>query len=348
MDYKSIRDFNSRLGASPAYLALPPVPSVEMLLAAADRRNVYRPEDRLGDYIVAWNHEPDDDLPRVPISLVERYGMQRAFEICVIADIWYGCIDGFEEWRRRRGREGGTHFVESWLKALPVECPEGGWPEAKDTSSAIHDDHATSRPTETVADQKHWWREVEKLGAVHAPAMCVSIMALRSRQRESASLLFSTVEELVDHDRLPYVPRYSRDHHFDDDERSSMLIAAAWHAASAEFLANEVHTPMPADRFTHAALMIDALSRHSNYRSEWKGFYTNAPYSSVSVTTPLGRLEASVDDMGLSWEIEADNGRKLTRRCGIDLRIPSERERFYSALEEFDQSKDASVSWSSI
>ena len=336
-DTAIIRAFNAKLGSSPGYLALPPVPSVEMLVAAAERRDVYRVGDRLGDYLVAWNHEPDDTPPFIPAVLVEAYGKQRAFELCVLADAWHGCVEGFEEWRKRRGREGDTPFVLSWLRAIPISCPVDGWPEKREDSSKEHSDHAASVETENAAPMRYGWWDMDRAGAVHMPSRCVGIMALRARQKESASMLFSTVEELVDGAKLPYVPSYSKDHYFDDDERSSLLISAMWHASATAFATQETHTPMPSDCYGHAARLVDALSKRTNYRECWRGFYTDAPYSRVEVRTSAGRFEATVTESGIDWEAETHDDGTLWRRKGADLRRRREADMLGEALEALDR-----------
>ncbi|MCS4090027.1 hypothetical protein [Rhizobium sp. BK176] len=324
IDYAKLRQFNARLGDAPRFLGLPVVPSVEMMLAAANRSGVYRPGDRLADYIVAWDFEPDDKPPVLPTALEEAHGRQMAFVLCVLADAWAGCMKGFREWTERRGREGATPFVASWLRALPTACPEGGWPETKEAATAAHETHAKSADTRTVPQDGFGWWELDRNATWPGPSLCLGIMALRARQRETTTLLFGSFEELVDHAKLPYVPGYTKDHYFDDEERSAMLVSAMWDAAVQELLESETHTPFPVEDQAHAALLVEELSHGRRYRENWSSFYSDAPFREASVTTAQARFHAAVGPNGIDWEGEDMETGTTIGRKGADLRYPHE------------------------
>jgi hypothetical protein len=323
-DYAKLRQFNAKLGDDPRFLGLPVVPSVEMMLAAAHRTDVYRPGDRLADYIVAWDFEPDDKPPVLPRDLVEAHGKQMAFVLCTLADAWAGCMTGFREWSERRGREGETRFVTSWLRAMPTRCPEGGYPETKEAANDAHAAHANSVDTSTTPQDGFGWWELDKNTTMPGPSLCLGIMALRARQRESTTLLFGSFDELIDHAKLTYVPGYTKDHYFDDEERSAILISAMWDAAVQELLLSDAHTPFPSGDQGHAALLVEALSHGRRYRESWSSFYSDAPFREASVTTSHARFRASVAPNGIDWEGEDMETGTFIRRNGADLRYPHE------------------------
>lgn len=337
MDYEKLRQFNAKLGDDPRYIALPVVPSVEMMLAAATRRDVYRPGDTLADYVVAWDFEPDDKPPVLPAALVESHGKQLAFVLCTLADAWAGCMAGFREWTERRGREGATNFVDSWLRAQPTRCPEGGWPETADLATEAHVAHSRSLDTPTTPTDGYGWWDLDRDTMWHGPALCVGIMSLRARQRESSALLFGSFEELIDHDKLPYVPRYSKDHYFDDDERSVMLIAAMWDAAVQCLLTNADHTPFPFESHGHAALLVEELTHGRRYREGWSSFYSDAPFREVSFETAVGRFKASVTDNGVDWEGEDRESGTMIARKRSDFRYPAEAKLIRAMLTRLDK-----------
>lgn len=346
-DYATLREFNEKRRLTD-YLAMPVVPSVEMMLAAADRRDVFRPGDRLTDYIVRWDWEPHEKPPHVPEALVAEFGRQRAFEICVLADAWAGCVEGFGEWQRRRGREGSSPFVDSWLKALPVRCPDGGWPETKELATQEHVQYSACVPVVCASDHHLWWREAELAGGFHGPARCVSIMALRARQKESSAALFCSFEELVDNDLLPYVPGYCKDHYFDDEERAALVVAAMWDSAVEAFKNGSAYRAVPSDDINHAARLQEIMGRCSRYRQAWRDFYTHAPYRQMSVRTEHGRLDVEVTDRGVTWEIECDVARSLTRRTQVDLRLCAEARLLDRELERLDASPGVSFAFESF
>jgi hypothetical protein len=334
IDFTKLRHFNAKLGDDPLFLGLPFVPSVEMMLAAANRRDVYRPGDRLADYIVSWDFEPDDKPPVLPQGLVDTYGQQMAFVLCTLSDAWAGCLAGFREWIGQRGNEGETRFVTSWMRALPTRCPVGGWPETKDASTEAHEAHAKSVDTETTPKNGFRSWELDKNTMLAGPSLCLNIMALRARQRDSTTLLFGSFDELVDHDKLPYVPGYTRDHPFDDEDRSAVLISAMWDAAVQQLLGNDSHTPFPLEAQGHAALLVDALSHGRGNR--WSSFYSDAPFREVSMTTAHARFKATIGTKGVDWEGEESETGTFIRRRGADLRYPHEAALFRSMLELFD------------
>jgi hypothetical protein len=344
IDFNKLRQFNAKLGDDPRYLGLPVVPSVEMMLAAAHRGNVYREGDTLADYVVAWDFEPHDRPPILPRALEAAYGRQMAFVLCTLADAWAGCMAGFREWTERRGREGSNPFVDSWLRALPVRCPAGGWPNTKDLVTDDHLSQCKSTDTQTTPQGGHGWWDLDRNTMWQGPSLCVGIMALRARQKESTTLLFGSVEELVDHDKLPYVSGYTKDHYFDDDERSAMLISAMWDAAVQALIRSDMHTVFPFDRQGHSALLIECLSNGSRYRKGWSDFYSDAPFREVSFTTTAGRFNAAITEEGLDWEGEDIETGTLIGRKRADLRYPFEAKLLHTILDRLDQGDGTSHS----
>lgn len=342
IDFNKLRQFNAKLGDDPKYLGLPVVPSVEMMLAAARRGDVYRPGDTLADYIVSWDFEPDDKPPVLPASLEAAHGRQMAFVLCTLADAWAGCMAGFREWTKQRGREGSTPFVDSWMRALPIRCPEGGWPATEDLLSDDHVSHSRSIDTRTTPPNGHGWWDLDRATTWQGPSLCVGIMALRARQRESSTLLFGSIEELVDHDKLPYVPGYSKDHYFDDEERSVMLISAMWDAAVQELLHGDTHTPFPFVSQGHSALLVEILTNGRRYREGWTNFYSDAPFREVSFTTTGGRFHAVVTDEGVDWEGEDTETGTAIGRKRADLRYPREAKLLRAMLDRLDQREGTS------
>jgi hypothetical protein len=328
-DYAALRAFNQKHKLAD-FLALPMVPSVEMMRAAAERHDVFSPGDRLGDYIVAWDKEHDEEPPAIPASLEAEFGRQKAFEICVLADGWAGCVSGFKEWEKRRGTEGATTFVESWLRAMPVTCPPGGWPATEKQCTEDHSAHARSSDAVNVCRQDLYWQDIDRRRVFQGPSRCLGIMGLRGRQAESATSLFSTFEEMVEHEGLPYVPGYTKVHYFDDEERAALVLSAMWDAAVSSLVTSEAHRPMPMDERSNAIRLVAEMQR-------WSGFYAEAPHRRLSIETDGGRFEASVSDAGVDWEVEFKSTGDLTRRRGIDLRLSPETELFNDMMRQLDQ-----------
>jgi hypothetical protein len=336
MNYVRLREFNAKLGDDPRYIGLPIIPSVEMMLAAARRADVYRPGDILADYVVAWDFEPDDKPPVLPKVLVDAYGTQMAFVLCTLADAWAGCMAGFREWQERRGREGSNNFVDAWMRALPRGCPDGGWPETKEASTDAHVAHAKSVDTPTVESRRTDWLGLDRNTMWSGPSLCVGIMALRARQRESSALTFGWLDELIDYDKLPYVPGYTKAHRFEDEERSALLVSAMWDAAVRELLHSDVHTPFPFEDQGHAMLLVEQLNHGRRYRKGWLSFHSDAPFREVLFATDYGRFQAVVTEKGVDWAAEDDETGTSISRQAADLRLPLERELMRSMLDRLD------------
>lgn len=338
-DYAKIFELNDRIKDDGLeHLHVPVIPTVGMMAAALAARDVFRPGDRLGDYVVAFEREPEEAHASLPPSLVSQFGEQQAWAATVMADAWAGCVDGYDEWLVRRGREGSTDFVNSWLRAKPHDCPPGGWPETKELCTDAHREHARSTdiPSSNAAANR-WWDGDRRLARV-MPPRCVGIMALRARQKESTACLFESVEECVDTAKLPYVPYYTREGRFDDEERGSLLIAAMWKAA-VSWLRDPGRAqpePMPFGDRNQAALLVAMLAYKRKVSATKKDFFAHAPYGKVEVSVEGGYGRFEIREGLLDYEVSLPDG-SLSRRPRVDLRVPDDYDRLEALVAELDR-----------
>lgn len=318
-----IREINGKIKEGSPAVAVPVVPTVGMMEAAADAAGVFLEGDTAG----SWLLSPLEAIERVPDiggDLVERFGERRAFELAVMAELWAGCIDGLDEWTRRRGYQGSDAMVDGWFSPVMDRCPPGGWPMAKDDLDEERRDFWKMLKGGPFVHDSHLvpWADMDELRI--APRRCASIMALRAAQRELLFDFVFSMDDVVDFGPMPFVPGRSVEHRMDDEERHHVLAAAAWRGAVSWLLGDMTRNPDPMPLPPEASgVFLSRLVYQNAERSsvDISGFWSKGPYTKAVLTAPGARLELVAEGASTTASVLMPGGRSL-EMSGFDVRLP--------------------------
>jgi hypothetical protein len=320
---EKINAVNAKLAVDCPTVAVPVVPTVGMMEAAADAADVFLDGDRAG----GWLLPVMDALERVPDlggDLIARFGEQRAFELAVMAEFWAGCIAGLDEWTRRRGYQGSDAMVDGWFSPIMDRCPPGGWPMTKAELDGERAEFCKPLKGVPFVHDSNMvpWIDQDELRI--APRHCASIMAMRAAQRELLFDFVFSVEDMIDFPRVPFVPGRTIEHKFDYEERHHILAAATWRGAVSWLLDSERtnQEPMPVSPDA-PGIHLSRLVYHNAERKsvDVSGFWSDGPYTKLILTTAEARLELLTQGVSTRAVASLPGGQTL-EMSGFDIRLP--------------------------
>ncbi len=332
-----LKELNSRLKPDATSLVVPIIPTISMMEAAADARDVFRPGDRLGEWLLP-EEEVSEGLDLVDPSLAARFGKQRAYELHVMAEAWAGCISGLREWSRKRGIEGSSSFVDGWFRPELDRCPEIGWPKDRDGVEHTHTSLVAERAgLAPFTHEELWLPHADLAFVMPAPVRCASIMAMRGGQRQFLMEHYLMgLDDVIAMDRLPFVPGYTVEHRFDDEERHRILAAAAWRAAAAAVRSidsGEMSDRMPLPPRA-ASVFLTRLAEHVPGMSRrFANFFRDAPYRGITFSTSASTLALDSNGPVLDVRYDGSDGRSI-RASGWDFRLPQTSDLLMNILRE--------------
>lgn len=323
-DLAKVLTTNAKLKPDSLVVVVPTIPTVGMMIAAADTRNVFAPGDRLGDWLKPEREALEHDAVIDP-GLVEAFGRGRSYELSVMAELWAGCIDGLDEWTRRRGLQGSDGFIDSWFRLCVHDCPAEGWPATADLRSEAHQSHFHScRDVAPFAHDSYLLPMVDAFEVRTAPKLASSIMAMRGGQRELLFDYSSSIEETIRIEDLPFVPGYSSEHRMDYEERHYVFAAAAWKGA-VSWLLNETRAfpeQMPQSPISASIFLSRMVYHHVDNASKLvKGYFSKAPYTKAVVKSSEGELVLTATGTQVSADYRHSSGRRILIE-GYDIRQP--------------------------
>lgn len=318
-----IDEVNAKLPVDSTAVAVPVVPTVGMMEAAADATNVFLEGDRVGDWLLPAM-EAIERVPDPGGDLVARFGERRAFELAVMAELWAGCIDGLDEWTRRRGYRGSDRMIDAWFSPLMDRCPPGGWPATKEELDEERDGFQAKFRSGPFSHDSYMvpWTERDEIRV--APRRCASIMALRAAQRELLFDFVFSIDEVVDFARMPFVPGRTVEHRFDDEERHHVLAAAAWRGAVSWLLEKTGRNPDPMPLPPEASgIFISRIVYNNVERTscDVRGFWSNGPYTRALVTAGGASVELVAAEGATKASCVLPGGRRYEME-GFDVRLP--------------------------
>lgn len=302
------------------FLALPVIPSLGMIEAAAEVRNVFREGDRLHEWFERYDDPVDMEDSNVNPELVARYGWNKAFAMTCIADMWGLAVQGVRFWLRDRSRNPfRANDGADLIHYLPVGCPDGGWPEDKSACTDAHKAHARCQ-SEPFATYWTAWQGVDDEEVVVAPrrlpAAAVSRLAL---SRVSAGV-FSDLQDVVNLADTPYIPFWTRENTFDDEESYDLMFAAMWQGAVGWLLSEDRSnaTPFPLHDDAQATVLTHLVFGYHPIWQKVENFIMGGPYDRVSVFTSDGLLTiAACDGRTSFWYREGEH--RFIRNEGLVL-----------------------------
>jgi hypothetical protein len=343
-DLTRLKDLNARLKPEAESLVVPIIPTISMMEAAADARDIFVPGDRLADWLLP-EEEVGDGIELVDPELADRVGKQRAFELHVMAEVWAGAISGLREWSRKRGIEGSSKFNDGWFRPELDRCPHGGWPKDRE---GIDDSHrAVLAARANFAPFRHeevLFPHADLAFVMPAPTRCSSIMAMRSGQRQFLMEYYLMgLEDVIAMERLPFIPGYTIEHKFDDEERPRILAAGAWRAAAnavRNLSDDEVAMPLPPRA---ASVFLTRLADHVRGIShKVPHFFKNAPYGGITFSSSKATLSVASKGTMIEMQYEEKNG-KSTQSSGWDFRLPTTSDLLMNLVREMVSESETEI-----
>jgi hypothetical protein len=345
-DLSRLKELNSHLKPDATSLVVPIIPTLAMMEAAADTCDVFRPGDRLGGWLLP-EAEVSEGVELVDPALAAGHGKQRAFELHVMAEAWAGCISGLREWSRKRGIEGSTTFIDGWFRPELDRCPAQGWPQDRNGVDDSHRSLLSERAG--LAPFTHDEMRIPHADlafVMPAPARCASIMAMRGGQREFLMEYYLIgLDDVIAMDRLPFIPGYTIEHRFDDEERHRILAAAAWRAAAAAVRSIEDEEkseamPLPPRA---ASVYLTRLAEHVPGVSRRVGnFFRDAPYGGITFSTDTATLALKSRGPVLDVRHERRDGRSM-QASGWDFRLPATSDLLMNVVREMVSESGAEI-----
>jgi hypothetical protein len=325
-DYQSLRQ---RALKSPTsqFLHVPVIPSLGMIAAAADATDVFFEGDRLWQWFDSYEQERDLEGIHIDGELIERYGVQKAFAMACLADLWGDMLYGIEHLLTMRSRN--PRGPEDLLHYLPDRCPPGGWPKDKASCTDEHRTHAryTSEPF------SYWttWHGLDGEREAVVPRRLPESVAQGAARTYLSVGTFMQFQDIVKLSGSPYVPGMTKEAYFMEEEGHLLVLSAMWRAAigwldgdfedAVEF---PYHPDCQAEILTHMMFVHRGLCR------KVEDFINKTPFNRFAVYAKGSMLSfATADGKSSFWYEESDGDRHI-RNEGLRLRVGRDR----SGLED--------------
>lgn len=227
--------------------------------------------------------------------------------------------------------------------------PGGRWPANTSVVTNVHRHHAARN----AGANPFMHGEISiphcDLGiVVPAPIRCASIMAMRGGQRAFLMDYYLLgLDDVIDLDRLPFIPGYTIEHSFDTEERHRILAAAAWKAAAGAVLTignEDEQMPLPP---RSASVFLTRLRGHvRGVSDETDASHSRLPHECLLFTSRHATLKLA--GRGTALEVSFENeGRSFTSN-GMDFRLPHVGELLLSTVMEMASQGDLKVRTTSL
>jgi hypothetical protein len=305
------------------FLKVPLVPSLGMVLAAAKATNVFRPGDAVTDYIASYEADygsSGENIYAHP-DLVARFGLQTAYCLAIIADTWSNCLLGVDNWLTSRARNGRANQVgEDLIYFIPDHCPASGYPDTKAECTDEHTQH-TRCVTEPFKGYATDWYRLDRDTMMVATRRLPYYAANVAARTDLSTASFLDFSDVMEWEKVPYVPNYSRDGAFTDEERYELLIAVIWRACIAWLLSEEQEDdnsfPMHPD--AQAVIISNAIFRHSDIYRHIDKFFDKHPFNRFAIQTDGALLTIATSEGKSSYWYQEMGTDVLIRREGLVL-----------------------------
>lgn len=276
------------------FIKVPTSPSLGMVLAAAHATDVFRPGDTLWEYFSPFEDEYGDsgDNIYVDVSLVEKYGLQKAYCLSVIADTWSNCLLGLESWQTSRARNSNvSKNGEDLVYYLPDTCPADGYPMQKSDCTDAHRQHARCS-TEPFKGYYADWYSLDRETMFVAPRKLPYHAANVAARADLSVASFLEFADVLDSAKVPYVPNFSYDGPFTEDERGELLVAVIWRAGISWLLSEDQPDAIafPRHPFSQAAIISNEMFRRYDLWNKVDKFIGNHPYRQIDIHAATARL----------------------------------------------------------
>lgn len=321
--YETLRE-RARKFAKDQFIAVPIEPSLGMMIAAAETTDVFADGDQLWHYFTSYEQEHDVDSIFVDPGLIARFGVQKAFAIACLADMWGACVDGTQSWltTRSRGAIVSEHRKEDLLYYLPDRCPKGGWPLTKDQVSDEHKAFGRCTTELFTSNYMFWWNYDADVSAI-APRRLTYSAGWNAQRIMLSVSAFLEVDDAIDLAKTPFIPGWTKDAYYDDEESSLLVLAAMWRGAVAWLLSDEhpdgVAFPYHPD--CQAVILSNMAYRHREFYDGIEKFFEGFPYHRFAIFTDKAMLAFAAENGEASYWYEEAEGNAHIRKEGLRLRV---------------------------
>jgi hypothetical protein len=322
--YQSLRE-RAEKHSKDQFLAVPIVPPLGMMIAAAETTDVFREGDQLWDYFEKYDDERDRDDLFLDEGLVARFGVQKAFVIACLADLWGASLQGVDIWLQDRGRSNlADRKGEDLIYYPPDRCPPGGWPLKKEDTTEEHKAYGrcVTEPFRSVYTS--WWGDYNRDRVMIAPRrLPYRVCTIAARAHLSAAALLE-VQDAVAIGKTPFIPCWTKDNYHDDEESYELVVAAMWRGAITWLLSEDQPEPddFPFHPMQQAVVLSIMAYDAREFYSRVDNFFMKLPCNRFSVMTDKAVLSfAASDGYSSFWYQEGGDSKRMVRSEGIVLRV---------------------------
>ncbi len=326
------------------FLAVPIIPPLGMMIAAAETQNVFREGDQLWEYFENYDDERDRADIFVDDGLIARFGVQKAFVIACLADIWGATLEGVDIWLTDRGRSGqfDGKKSEDLIYYVPEHLPPGGWPETKEQVTVEHNVHGrcTTEPFKAVSTA--WIGDYDRETVMIAPRrLPYRVCTIAARATLSVSSLLD-VQEAIAIGKAPFVPGWSKAGYWDEEETQELVIAAMWRSAIAWLLSEEQPEPddFPFHPMQQAVILSNMAYQTQVFYTRVDNFFAKFPFNRFCINTDKAMLSFAADK-GFSsyWYQEGGDSKRFIRNEGLVLRVGKDKSGLTQLLRKMCRQK---------
>lgn len=302
------------------FLHVPVIPSLGMIAAAAEATDVFFEGDRLWHWFDSYEHERDIETVHVDAGLIERFGIQKAFVMACLADLWGAMLEGVEHWLTMRARN--PRSGDDLLYYLPDRCPPGGWPSDKTACTEDHRQHARyiSEPFTT-----YWttWQGQDPDRDAVVPRRLPECVAQGASRAYLSVGTFMTFIDIFKLSATPYVPGMTKDHVFLDDETHLLVLSAMWRAAIGWLTEGDMEDAVefPYHPDTQAEVLTHMMFRHAPLWRKVDDFIRKTPFNRFAVYAEGSMLSFATDEGKSSFWYKESLGERHVRSEGVRLRV---------------------------
>ncbi|MCZ7861881.1 hypothetical protein O9X98_10880 [Agrobacterium salinitolerans] len=320
--YHSYRDRSLKYPNS-QFLQVPVVPSLGMIAAAAEATDIFLEGDHLWQWFDSYEEERDLETIHVDAGLIGRYGVQKAFAMACLADLWGAMLEGVEHWLTMRARN--PRSAEDLIHYLPDHCPKGGWPIDKAACTEAHRIHArfSSEPFSA-----YWtaWQGIDPEHDAVVPRRLPESVAQGAARTYLSVGTYMTYQDIFKLSACPYVPGMTKEAYFMDEEAHLLVLSAMWGAAIAWLTEGDMEdaVPFPYHPAAQAEILTHMVFAHDNLWRKVDDFIRKTPFDRLSVHVKGAMLSIATTDGKSSYWYQESGGR-MVRHEGLSLRVGRDR-----------------------
>lgn len=313
------------------FVEVPIIPSVGMMAAAAEASNIFLEDDRL----FQWSTPTSQRVISIQL-LWTLVSLSEAVVMDCLADLWGALLDGAESWLRSRARN--PIGSDDLIAYLPDRCPSGGWPMKKEQCCDAHRVHGkpTAEPFTT-----YWtaWSRHDPEMTTMVPRRLPEAVAKNAERAYLSAGAYMQFPDVVDLSKAPFVPFWTKEAYFMEEERHLLILSAMWRAAI-EWLAEgdmEDAVDFPYQPEAQAIILTNMFFKHERLWRKVEAYIQSDAYTHFIVQTDVALLIFSAADGKVSYRYQ--EGDQLIKNDGLRLRVGTDRSGLEALLAKVARQK---------